>query len=61
MSIRKVRPILLKRGRNRAARPKTFKTEAAANTWAKAEGLKQFEIEELSMPSAKQKKFRVVE
>jgi hypothetical protein len=61
MSIRMVRPILLKRGRNRTVRPKTFKSEESANTWAKANGLKDYSLEDLNMPSSKTRKIRIVE
>jgi hypothetical protein len=60
MSIRAIRPILLKRGRNRAKRPKTFTSEEAANAWAKEQGLKDYTLEDLSMPSAKKRKIRIV-
>ena len=60
MSIRAVRPILLSRGRNRVSRPKTFKTEEAANVWAKENGLKDFKVENLANPSAKRDKFRII-
>ena len=60
MSIRKVRPILLKRGRNRTSRPKTFKSEESAKAWAKDNGIAKFEIEDLSMPSSRTRKLRLV-
>ena len=60
MSIRHIRPILLKRGRNRTNRPKTFKSEDAAKAWAKDNGIAKFEIEDLSMPSSKTRKLRLV-
>ena len=35
-------------GRNRAVRPKTFKTEESANAYAKENGIKKFELVNLN-------------
>ena len=53
------KPILLKRGRKRKKRPKTFKTEASAKAWAEANKIKNYEIEDLKA-SSKVKKLRIV-
>lgn len=37
-----------RRGRNRAVRPKTFKTEESANNYAKENGIKNYSLEHLS-------------
>lgn len=37
-----------RRGRNRASRPKTFKTEELANAYAKVNGIKEYSLENLS-------------
>ncbi|MGM5481727.1 MAG: hypothetical protein ACQESE_04955 [Nanobdellota archaeon] len=47
-------------GRNRAPRPKTFKTEEAAIKWAKAKGIEKYQVEDLRPDSEKHKKFRVI-
>ena len=47
-------------GRNRAPRPKTFKSKEDAKKWAEAKGLKKYRIEDLKPESEKYKKFRVV-
>jgi len=60
MSIRSVRPILLKRGRKRATRPKTFKSEESAKAWAKAQGIEKFDLEDMAMPSSKTRKIRLL-
>ncbi|MCF7798594.1 hypothetical protein K9M74_01690 [Candidatus Woesearchaeota archaeon] len=48
------------RGRNRAPRPKTFKTKESAESWAKAQGYKEFTVENLKNEEAKTAKFRVI-
>ncbi len=49
------------RGRgNRMARPKTFKTEEAAQKWAKENGLEHFTVENLKSPEAATKKLRII-
>ena len=52
------KPILLHRGRHRAPRAKTFSTEAAAKTWAEAQGIKKFELVRLN--NGLSKKIQVV-
>ncbi len=47
-------------GRNRAKRPKTFKTEEVAHAWAKKQGIKKYHLENLRPHCAKRKKIRVV-
>ena len=47
-------------GRNRMPRPKTFKTEELAKTWASKQGLKDFSLVNLRSPESKEKKIRVV-
>ncbi len=41
--------LLQHRGRHRAKRPRTFKTEAAAKQWAEAQGIKKYEIVRLGL------------
>ncbi|MBW3010931.1 hypothetical protein KY335_03155 [Candidatus Woesearchaeota archaeon] len=48
------------RGRGRKARPKTFKTEAAAKAYAEAQGLKSYKIVNLKSELSKQKKLQVI-
>ncbi len=38
------REIVIKNGRNRKPRPKTFKSEEAANKYAESKGIKSFEL-----------------
>jgi hypothetical protein len=47
-------------GRNRKARPKTFKTEASAHAYAKAQGLTGYKLENLRSSDTKNKKLRIV-
>lgn len=47
-------------GRNRAKRPKTFKTEASANAWAKKQGIAKYTVQNMHPASTKNKKFRVI-
>jgi hypothetical protein len=42
-------------GRNRKARPKTFRTEEAAKKWAESQKCQKYEI----VPAAKKGKFKV--
>ncbi|MBT7903208.1 hypothetical protein HN587_05075 [Candidatus Woesearchaeota archaeon] len=41
-------------------RPKTFKTEEAANTWAKAQGIGKYTLQNIKSPEAATKKIRVI-
>ncbi|MFC1733118.1 hypothetical protein ACFL6I_22695 [candidate division KSB1 bacterium] len=54
------KPILLKRGRNRKVRPKTFKTEASAKKWAEANKVKSYELVNLKNLDSKQNKIKVI-
>ncbi len=45
MSTRAIRPILLKRGRNRKRRLKSFKTEEKAKAYAEKQGIKECVLE----------------
>ena len=47
-------------GRNRAKRPKTFKTEESAITWAKKHNVAKYHVENMHPASMKHKKFRVL-
>ena len=58
MAIKHWKPILLKRGRNRKARPKTFKTKELADAWAKDNGITNYTLVDLK-PAAKTHKFRI--
>ena len=44
----KKRERIIKNGRNRASRPKSFKTPEAALTYAKAQGMKDASVKKLS-------------
>lgn len=46
-------------GRNRKARPKTFTSEQAAHTYAKAQGIAKYTLENLKSAASTQKKFRI--
>ena len=46
--------------RNRATRPKTFKTEEAAKTYAEANKIKKYKIENVKSPEAKVKKLKLI-
>ena len=46
-------------GRARKERPKTFKTEDSAKKYAQSNGIKDFELEDISLNPAK-KKIRVI-
>jgi hypothetical protein len=48
-----------KYGRDRAARPKTFSSEAAAKKWAEANKIKDYNLVDLK-EGKKEKKIRVV-
>lgn len=45
MSTRAIRPILLKRGRNRKKRLKSFKTEENAKAYLQKLGIKEYVLE----------------
>ena len=48
------------RGRKRAKRPKTFRTEEGAKRYAEAKGIKDYRLVDLKGASPKKHKFRVV-
>ncbi|MBN2881689.1 hypothetical protein JXM83_06590 [Candidatus Woesearchaeota archaeon] len=54
------REIIVKNGRNRKPRPKTFKTEDAAKAYAAKEGLKDFVIQNLRNEVSTKNKYRIV-
>ena len=60
MGIKHWREEVIKRGRNRAKRSKTFRTEAAAQTYAKANKIAGFELKNLKSAESKVKKFVIV-
>ena len=47
-------------GRNRKARPRTFKSEAIANAYAKKQGLENYKLENLKNTDTKDKKYRII-
>ncbi len=59
-ALRVTRRLSRLRGRNRAPRPKTFKTKDAAESWAKEQGFKDFRVENLKNDEANQAKYRVI-
>ena len=46
---------------NRSKRPKTFHSEAAANKYAKENGIANFTLKNLRSEAAKEPKFRIIE
>lgn len=56
-----LRPIIIKHGRHRISRPKTFATEDAANAYAKENGIASFKLVNLKSEAASTKKIRIVE
>ena len=48
-------------GRHRKARPKTFKTEAAARKWAEANGIKNYTLRDTKAAKKHEHKFRIIE
>jgi len=53
------RKVVMLGGRARKERPKTFKTEDSAKKYAQSNGIKDFELEDISLNPAK-KKIRVI-
>ncbi len=47
-------------GRDRKKRPKTFKSEQAANEYAKKHDIKSYILENLKSPESRRKKIRIV-
>ncbi|MBW2992634.1 hypothetical protein KY345_05445 [Candidatus Woesearchaeota archaeon] len=60
MSISHKRDEVIKRGRNRSKRPKTFKTEQAAAAYAKANNIANYILKNLKNQEAKNKKLIIV-
>jgi len=60
MSTRHKRKIVVRGGRNRQKRVKTFATEEAANKFAKSEGLEKYKLVNLKSGDSKSKKIRIV-
>lgn len=58
MSIRHDTPPLKNRGRNRAKRAKSFRSEDAADAWAKANNIENYKLINLH-PDAKMAKIKV--
>ena len=46
--------------RNKANRPKTFKTEESAKAWAEKQGIKKYSLHNRRSPESKTKKLRVI-
>lgn len=57
----KKREIIVKGGRNRAPRPKTFTTKDSANAYAKVNNITKFTLENLKSEEAKTAKYRIVQ
>lgn len=47
-------------GRNRKARPKTFKTEESAKAWAEKNKITDYELVNLKSDSSKTKKIKII-
>ncbi len=60
IALRVTRRLSKARGRSRSPRSKTFSTEESAHTWAKAQGFKEYELDNIKSDSAIVKKIRVV-
>jgi len=56
----KKRELIIKGGRNRKPRPKTFKSEEAAHAFAKSNNLKEYSLKHLTSGAAIQKKIRII-
>ena len=54
------KPILLKRGRNRKSRPKTFKTEEAAKKYAEVNKIKKYALRHLTPAGSSKKKIQII-
>ena len=52
--------ILIKRGRNRKARPKTFGSEEAANKYAEEHGIKSHVLVNIKSTESSEKKIKIV-
>ena len=61
MSIRHDRDLRFRKSRNKeVSRPKTFKTEAAANAYAKANKIENYILKNLKSSEAKTKKLKII-
>lgn len=60
MGIRHKRAILLRRGRNRKKRSKTFKTEEAAKKFAQDNKISKFSLVNIKSDESKTKKIKIV-
>jgi len=56
-----LRPIIVRNGRHRLARPKTFTNEDSANAYAKANGITSFKLVNLKNEASSTKKLKIVE
>jgi hypothetical protein len=61
MNIVQKRKRVVKGGRHRAPRPKTFKTEEAAKAYAKENGITSFTLENMKCSAASSKKIRIAQ
>lgn len=61
MSISHRRDEVIRNGRNRKPRPKTFKSEQQANAYAKENSISGFEIKNLKSMDSKKKKLVIVQ
>ncbi len=59
-STRVMRRLSKEKTRHRAVRPKTFKTEAAADAWAKANKIDKFELKNTKSTESSTKKIKVI-
>ncbi len=50
----------IQKGRHRRSRPKSFKTEQAAQAYATLKGIKNFTLKNLKNPLSKEKKLVIV-
>ncbi len=57
----KKRERIVKGGRNRKRRPKTFSTEDAAKAYAKSAGLEKYELVNMKSGDSSSKKIRIIE
>lgn len=60
MSISHYRSEVIKRGRNRKPRPKTFKSEQSAMAYAKANNIANFLLKNIKNPDSKKKKILLI-
>jgi len=59
-STRVMRRLSKEKSRHRAARPKTFKTEEAAKTWAKTNNVTDFKLKNMKSPESAVKKIKII-